>query len=214
MFTPSIYPRSRSPSRSPTISCSGPSARRPILDIGEAAATTQQRTTLRSRRIKAPWPAAVSFNHLVGAQQNGRGNSKGESFRRPYVYSHLEFHWHLNGQVSRFSATQDLINIGRSATNNVSQVGSVRNQTTIPSDDAFPRIDRRHLIERGQRYDRLYSNQHEVIRHYDEAGSASLSQRSENCCYLGFAASARRDGLDLGRFGGRLEITEVIVAAS
>jgi len=65
------------------------------------------------------------LNHLVSAQQHRSRHSKTERLGRLGVYSHLEFHRHLNGQVSRLGAAQYLIDIDSAATNYILEVGSV-----------------------------------------------------------------------------------------
>src|SRR5213595_1080973 len=47
---------------------------------------------------------AHSLDHLIGAHQDRRRYGKAERFGRPGIYSHLEFHRHLNRQVGRFLA--------------------------------------------------------------------------------------------------------------
>src|SRR5258705_13841412 len=65
------------------------------------------------------------LNHLVSAQQHRSRHGKTERLGRLGVYSHLEFHRHLNGQVSRLGAAQYLIDIDSTATNYIFEVGSV-----------------------------------------------------------------------------------------
>jgi hypothetical protein len=65
------------------------------------------------------------LNHLVSAEQHRSRHSETERPGRLGVYSHLEFHRHLNGQVSRLGAAQYLIDIDSTATNYIFEVGSV-----------------------------------------------------------------------------------------
>jgi hypothetical protein len=95
---------------------------------------------------------ALSFDHLVRAQQNRLRHSKAERLGRFDVDGHLEFDRQLNGKVRRLCATEDAIDIGGGATKDISYVWPVGKQTAA-FDGVGRRIDGRHIVSGRQRYD-------------------------------------------------------------
>src|SRR6516165_10306425 len=94
----------------------------------------------------APACLAHSFDHLVGAQKDRWRHGEAKRLGRLGVYSHLEFHWYLNWQVGRLLTAQNTINVGGTATNYISEVWSICEQSAIISNQRSPGIDRWYIV--------------------------------------------------------------------
>src|SRR5262245_59468050 len=99
-----------------------PAVRRPSSD---------QRTFLQPRRFRAAsrTRAARSFDHLVGASEQGRWDFEAKCFRGREVDDDLEFGRRLHRQVGGFLASEDTVDITGGAPILVDVVNSIRDKT-------------------------------------------------------------------------------------
>src|ERR1700756_1033074 len=117
----------------------------------------------------APACLAHSFHQLVGARQNRWGYGETERLRGLEVQDHLELGRQLHGEIARFLAAQNAIDISGGTAKRVYLVDSVGEQTAVSGKGRY-RIDRQYVSGRGQ-YDRRATRRHECIRHDDKAAS-------------------------------------------
>src|SRR2546421_11267938 len=87
-------------------------------------ATTPPWSSLRSD----PAPSA-SFDHLVGAREQGRGHGEPQGPRGPEVDDELELGRLLDWQVARLRALEDAIDEVGAATKHVGIVRPIRDET-------------------------------------------------------------------------------------
>src|SRR5262245_33148176 len=80
---------------------------------------------------------ASSLDHLVSTKQERLRNRDPERLRSSNVYNKIEFDWLFDWNLCGLRATQNLINIAGSASEEVGDVGSVRQQTS--RFDEFPK---------------------------------------------------------------------------
>ncbi len=96
-------------------------------------------TPSRHRRIAASQPAP-SFDHLVGADQDGLRDREPESFGCTQIDGYLELGRRLNRKVARLLTPKDAVDIGCRAPKLVGYVNTVRYQAA-GADVGFERVD-------------------------------------------------------------------------
>ena len=86
---------------------------------------------------------AKSLNYLIRPQQQRRRNRQAECLGGLEVDDEFEFRRLLDGQITRFGALQDFVDIGRNATVGATEFGAYVMRPPTSANSVLPKIDGR-----------------------------------------------------------------------
>src|SRR4051794_27631817 len=93
-------------------------------------------------------PSGLSFDHLVGAEQERLRHGEAEGLGGLEVDRKLELDRLLDGEVGRLGALQDAVDITSRAAEQIDPVDAIGDQTAVGGEGP-DRIERRHVKLRG-----------------------------------------------------------------
>ena len=105
---------------------------------------------------------AILFDHLVSSSKNCGRYGEAERLRGLQIDDHQVFRRQLHRKLRRLCATENVIDVARTAVKYIFEVSSVGEQTAISGDNRCL-VDRRNIISRCQRYDERAVDFDEIV---------------------------------------------------
>ena len=160
------------------------------------------RRTKRNRAVSIP-----SLDHLVGTGEQHWRHGNADGPRGLEIYHEPELGWHLDGQIARFFAPKDAIEVRCRPPELVDDVDAVNHQAAVGSKDPYW-VNCGHPVFLRQIDDHLATSCRNRIRLHDKT-RVRLDRQAVKCIYdLGNIAHPDRDRLHAQQRGDGFDLLE------